>query len=649
MTDEPAVPRVTLPAAEVVRLRSCLPMDDPKSHDFGYGSSIGYGLNVGDEFGLGDGVGGGDEFRFDHLLIMLLLVLSLVMQASANEQPAASTVPQTHQRSAVNKILSPPWFDPRDLLSLGHPTRFEMPSRPRVSRSASPLRLITLVTGDRFVAESLSWGPDTADFRLQSGTAIHVPVASICRISNPPGETDVLVEPFESDPPLLGGEKKFGGMLDQTHAASGHSSLRISPSPKGYRHLLQDQMGTSRIEFQFLVERHDPSADCGEWTFEWIKSDLRITVRVDGDGTVSVPQCPFSLEPMIQALRLSEGWHSFIAIFGSDRTRLIVDDAFLAVCHTPDSVLDAIQFRPTNETSKNQFWIDNLQIRRIGQPRSGSFSISQSLERDMIVTEQGVELFGHIRQVTDRFVVLESLGRKQPIPWSFINELTWSQPPAAIPQSIPTKSGLVSRIQMQPFTDRPYWEPEQWSVTVTSVESTHLVVQHGLVGEWQLPWSEVSRIEPLFWGQTQSIDARRFHLGNSIRTDLNRHLPDGRELKREFSLSEIPSGRSYFSLDVAELEASGPAAPPASPFLADLREGNLITELVINDQSLGSLNEHLRFKSTAERPERIRIPIPSGLLKAGPNVFQLRQRPLKPGGQEYDDGEVGHFSIDFEK
>ena len=169
------------------------------------------------------------------------------------------------------------------------------------------------------------------------------------------------------------------------------------------------------------------------------------------------------------------------------------------------------------------------------------------------------------------------------------------------------------------------------------------------MGEIKLRWSDVLRVDPLFFGQSFLIDARRFHLGNSIRTDFHRPLPDGTQFRGEFVLIEIPAGDPSFSLDVAELEAAGPAAPRASPFLAELRAGQLVTEVFINDQSLGNLNQQLRFKPTVQHPERIRLKIPRALLKRGQNLFQLRQQPLKRGGREFDDGEVGNLRIDFEQ
>ena len=165
----------------------------------------------------------------------------------------------------------------------------------------------------------------------------------------------------------------------------------------------------------------------------------------------------------------------------------------------------------------------------------------------------------------------------------------------------------------------------------------------------KFPWSEVSRIDPLFFGQTVVADARRFHLGDSIRADFHQQLPNGTTLAGTCDLVTIPTGQPWFSLDVAEIEAAGPDAPPGSPFLAELRAGNLLTEVFVNEQRIGNLNEQLRFKPSLQNPDRIRLAIPRTLLRQGKNTFELRQLPLNKEGREFDEGEIGNIRFDFEQ
>ena len=297
----------------------------------------------------------------------------------------------------------------------------------------------------------------------------------------------------------------------------------------------------------------------------------------------------------------------------------------------------------------NALWIDDLQILKLRPTDNKKRSFIPPVGRDMLTTEMGDELFGRFIGLTGSSVTLETIGQLRSIPLNRVTSLDWNQSSTAIKQAFAMNSGIAATVEMQPFVDRPECQPEKWTVTITRIDAKYLIVQHSLAGELKLKWSDVRRVEPQFVGQTLLVDARRFHLGNSIRTDFHRHLPDGTEIRGDFDLLTIPSGEPYFSLDVAELEAASAEAPPASPFLAKLRAGNLVTEVFVNDQRIGHLNQMIRFKAQANTPDRIRLGFPRQLLKLGQNSFRLRQQPLEPNGHEFDDGEIGDIRFEFVK
>jgi hypothetical protein len=591
--------------------------------------------------------------------MMLAFTTVSLGRSVANDQPLIG-LELRKQDASLQSTISPTTISIRDFglqfagLSRAFQTsRIDFPRKPRVSRSHRPFRQLTLTGGDRVVGEVLGWGSQMAEFRLQDGQVVSVPVAAVSRLENSPGEVDVLDESFDADS-LAMTEPKFRQMHDHTESADGTSSLRIDSSSQGFRQILEPPLATGRIEFSFRVANNDPSSACGEWQIEWGGSEDSgppLIVRVGSDHRISTR--PISTTEKLagstsQVLKLSDGWHSFIALITPDRTRLIVDEALLDSRATPKALLTAIQFRPAANGSKNVLWIDELQIRKIGNPEQGAALTDMSLDRDTLVTESGDELSGKIIGVTTTSATLETLGKIRSIPLHRLTALNWFQRSTVLRQFNPQKAGVVARIEMQPFIDRPECEPERLTVTIVSINSRHLIVQHSMIGELKIGWSDVLRIQPLFFGQTVLVDARQFHLGNSLRTDFHRHLPDGTQFKGEFELPSIPSEHPYFSLDVAELEAAGPDAPRGSPFLAELRAGNLVTDVFVNDQNIGNLNQQIRFKAKIENPDRVRIAIPADVLKRGPNTFELREQPLKKNGREFDDAEVGNIRIDFE-
>ena len=333
---------------------------------------------------------------------------------------------------------------------------------------------------------------------------------------------------------------------------------------------------------------------------------------------------PQATDVTSQPLAITAGWHSFVAIVTPERTRLIVDDAILASFPTPHASIRSIRFRPHEGDSKNVLWIDELHVRSLKGTEDGESIGDNGIDSDVIRLATGDELFGRFIGLSRSSVSFEVFKEEHSLPWSQIEGLAWQQPSKPVQQTTRPTTGVVSQIEMQPFVDRPVCKADRLTVTVFKSDSKVVVAQHSLLGELTFRWSDIRRVDSLFFGQTLLVDARRFHLGNSIRPDFHRHLPDGSELQFDFPLQEIPRGQAYVSMDVAELEAAGPTAPPGSPFLAQLRAGQLVTEVLVNDQKVGPLNSLIRFKATSQNPDRVRIAIPQGMLKLGENSLRLR-------------------------
>ena len=589
-----------------------------------------------------------DHIRLAAYVFAILIALAADRSLIAEEQKSTVPVVGTGTISSSKiPLVRDSGFQLDRLLQGLRRSRIDLPNRSRVTHSHRPLRQIALLNGDRFVAECLEWGSQTAAFQLLSGQSITVPVSAISEMANLPGEVVVLVDSFEAES-SPNSEPEPGRVLDDTQAASGRSSLRIDSTSPGDRHTLEQPLDFARIEFSFKTAINDASSPSGEWQFDCDDSadhKKSIVVRIGPEQSISVSGISRTKESASQNLKLSDGWHSLIALIEPERARLIVDDVIIA--STAAASIKSICFKPSDVNSTNLLWIDDLQILKLRTIDEQDQSFHRSNDRDALTTETGDELVGRIIGITESSVTLETIGRVRSIPLRRVTSLDWSQPTAAIKHASAFKAGVVASVEMQPFVDRPECQPEKWTVTITRIDSKYLIAQHSLVGELKFNWSDVRRVEPLFVGQSLLVDARRFHLGNSIRTDFHRHLPDGTEIRGDFDLPAIPSGQPYISLDVAELEAASPEAPPASPFLAQLRAGRLVTEVFVNEQKIGYLNQLIRFKARAQTPDRIRLPVPRDLLKPGRNTFRLQQQPLEPDGHEFDDGEVGNLRFEF--
>jgi len=585
------------------------------------------------------------------LATLLIVVCPAGLRVIAEEHRTAIQIYSSSAISAPRVISNRYQCDWTAFAKLDFLTPIEMPRRSRVTRSYRPLRQVTLIGGDRFVAECVDWGADSATFRLLSQQMIHVPIEAVAALDNPTGEEELIDESFEVDS-LIKPRPELTDLLDATQSADGDRSLRIIPSSSGYRREFPRSLTSARIEFSFQIVDDDPTSPSGEWHLQGEERDdsqSSIVVRVGSHRRISVAGLRSTSDATNQSWALSAGWHSFIALISAERTRLIVDDAILASFVAPKLSVRAIHFRPAETISKNFFRIDGLQVRHLVSVEHDDPVNHIHCESDSIRFNSRDEVFGHLVGLTGSSVLIEAFGEWQPFPWSRISGLAWKQPLKAVQQSSRPETGIVSIIEMQPFDDRPQCEPEHWSVTVVRVDSEHLIAQHSLVGELVIEWSQIRRITPLFLGRTMLVDGRRFHLGNSIRTDFHRMIPDGTEWQVNLKLPEIPRGQTFLALDVAELEAAAPNAPPGSPFLEDLRAGRLVTDVVVNEQPIGNLNSLLRFKATVQHPDRIRLPIPLGILKTSDNSIRLTQKPLKATGGEFDDCEVSNIRFEFDR
>ena len=162
----------------------------------------------------------------------------------------------------------------------------------------------------------------------------------------------------------------------------------------------------------------------------------------------------------------------------------------------------------------------------------------------------------------------------------------------------------------------------------------------------EFPWNSIRRIEPWFFGTRLTLDPAVHHLGNEVREGFHVPVPETKPLSGEFTWDSNTSKRVFFSAAVTNLEPSHPETPPASPFLHDLREGFLRTELIINDKPVGDLNRQTKYRMASDRPQSIRLPIPTSILKNGSNEYRLKQHSSRSDPHDFDDFEIWQISID---
>ena len=567
---------------------------------------------------------------------------------SEEDRSGSTKSPQRSEFVSPGRFLFDRVLDPvcarAEQLVVGRPV--DLPRRPRVSRTFGPLRQIGLVGGDRVSAEVVRWGDDSVALRLTSGPSVAVPKAAVETLHVPPGEVELLAERFEGDDSLSGfiDEAAHSSLtFDREHAASGDRSWKLSSESRPLTVACPTGLDAARVQFWFRAERSSPTMTGGRITFTFGESTdaNSLVLELDGLRLAVVSRPGLTARWTTQAVELRSGWHCLTAVLSPQRVLCLVDENLLAAGSGIEAPLHSIRF-----AARGNLWIDDLSVSRLSENVT-QFAMRPPQADDAVATQSGEEFFGRVTRVAPRGITLDGIAGEATVPWSRVAAVAFRSADRPLSGPASPLTGLVARIEWQPFADRTQLLADRVTATIVATDHDGLFVSHPFLGEFPLSWRDVSRIEPLFFGQDLVLDARRVHLGDSIRADFRRPLPDGTEWRSEFVLAINLPGDVWLSLHVADLEPSGLETPPGSEYLKQLRAGRLLTEVIVNNQPVGDLNRHLRFRASPDQPERLRCRLPRDVLRAGANTIRLLQRPLTENGSDYDDCELFDLRLEL--
>jgi len=530
-----------------------------------------------------------------------------------------------------------------------------LPRRPTVSRSYAPLRQITFLGGDQVLAEILRWEDDKIELRLRGGQTTGVSREAIAAVGVSRGEVELLYESFELDvaagiatPEVVVKPTIDAKWLDPARAAGGDRSLNLAGISKPLVYAFPALPEASRVQFWFRIEedadglKTRPTELRVDFNFQGGNDSSRWRLNATANGaSISFPGG--SNEPVTsQAVTLKKGWHCLTAAFLDDHAICVVDDALLMLVGRSPGRLHSIRLNGTANV-----WIDELQVSQF-TPRSDESAVRPSTQDDCVALLDGDQWFGRVKQVSSTKVTLVGPAGARLAAWPQLDSLALRQSDRATFKREP-QSGLWAAIELQANVDRPRQGSDRIVAAIAQINRDFIIVAHPWLGEIAIGWSDVARIEPLFYGTAITVDARRLHLGDAIREDFQRPTPDGTEWSGEFEIaSSLPADAEvWLSLDATDLEPAGPGTPPASPFLKELRSGRLRTDLTINDHAAGDLNRWIRSRAAPAHPDRLRCRLPANLLRVGRNSFRISQVPLKETGMGYDNCELSNIRIEI--
>jgi len=439
-----------------------------------------------------------------------------------------------------------------------------------------------------------------------------------------PGEALVLIEGFEAIDPARWshvGEPK----LDPALKAGGESSLRIDADGTAITARLAEPVAQGRLELAFYdTAAVVPSAQWfvdllfrGEGGPETIRAVLgwaeeSLAVQSTGGGPSLV----------VQRLARKPGWHRLEVRFGPEAAEMAVDGDALAHGKGPTGPLVEIRIATSLSgdgppAARPVAHVDELRVVRLTDAVGGSEADPDQDEARLV---EGDQVFGAILGADPQRVSLDVLGKTVALPWSVVTSLHFRR------ESRPSREveGLLARLEWRsaPGDDARDLDMAEGALISAGPESFTLETPYA--GTLVIPRDRLRRARVAGRGRTIVIDPTAHHLGDEVSKApelLDPPQPEGSVLERSFTLARAPAAGESASLALDVVQVVGEAN--GLMFSQLIRLGELRTKVSLNGREFDYLNRHITTRN--ETPERIRLPIPTGLLKAGENRVRIVQ------------------------
>ena len=538
--------------------------------------------------------------------------------------------------------------------------RIEFPGA-TVAGPAGPLRQIVLRGGERVAGVLVGLDAQAGTFLIGGAGRVKVPRELLSSVSRIGRWRDVLYEDFERGIVSLGSAgDRAGAGTEVVREEAGTRVLRVGPGTR-LTQTFESPIENGRVELRFRRGERAASGAAGGMAIVFTSESDQNVLRVSlGGADGPAVESPAGASLATQRLRPREGWQRLAVQFGEGRLQVLIDEHLLAsgsltgrlseIRLSGGNAKSTADREPREATEGDretaEFLVDDLVVQQ-QDAGPGERASAHASGADMVELDSGDRLFGTITRADGHQVEIEGVFGTVERNWSDVVRITLhhDQPPPFRPSI----SGCWARVVLRPPLESGEIEELALELAMQAVRDGHIVAGHAILGEMRLPLAGVRRIEPQFVGLRLPLSRDVHHLGDEVRAGFRQPTPTGPTLAGEFVLESVPRGAAMIAVEVADLEPSGPDTPLGSPFLRELRSGHLATELFVNEQRVARLNDALRWRARPDDPQRIRIAIPGGVLRAGSNLWKIEQQPARDDPEEFDDAEVGPIAIEFER
>ena len=352
----------------------------------------------------------------------------------------------------------------------------------------------------------------------------------------------------------------------------------------------------------------------------------------------------------VQLLARKPGWRRLGIRFGPE-TEVAVDGDELAHGRGPGGPLVEIrlahQVAPADgeavAESALAVGFDDLRLVRVAEP-VGNLEVAPDVDDVRMV--DGDQVFGALRGADADGLALEVAGRVVPLPWAEVAGVRLRRRPA----TARPVAGLLVRVEWRPGPGADARDLDQVEGALLAATDAALTVATPYAGDLAIPRDRLRRLKVVGRGTRIVVDPHAHHLGNNISVlppQLDPPRPEGGTLERTFTLDRVPAPAEApnLALDVVQVLGEGAAGFGVDDLSALVRAGQLRTNVLLNGARVDSLNRHVSPQN--EAPERIHLPIPAGLLRAGANTLRFEQVGKQNDPGELDDLGILSIAIEF--
>lgn len=569
---------------------------------------------------------------------------------------------------------------------LTHGETLEFHARPFLLRSSRPVRIVTLWSGEVIPASWIQPGGKKGavfrfDAQLYSGhsflesehSRITLRISDVATIRQPVGTSDICPADSQVRPGSLWQQVESRGDEFPEYVAPiirtfwKHQAIRLPvPSGEAADHrclVVVSGRWPAGVPGVRNLSASDQIRSGGTLQFIFVDNQgLRHRIAVSGRGGKRMTVLP-------------DGRRKFANV-GTQRVQIQVlvdrgltlssNGVVLSKLKHSLGRLDSIEvegsFVPPvadEPEGTHAFYIQNPLVRRtsadsIEAAESGNGIaeiVRKVIDIDRVILNSGDEIYGDIDDVSDLFRLRSSRKRPQRllVDRKDVAGVSFARPRISRWEPV---VGDFARIDLVPDMscslggiEEPFWIRS----AILRASDEGLMVQHSLLGKVTIRWDMIRRITPLFRGSYQLLDPGPRHLGNGFRESFSRVEPDGTELSLNFALTEKQLAMpTFLSTDIVELIPSGAGTLKATPFLNEVRNGFLATQVLLNGEVVGTLNQLIKVRSLATDSQRVRMPLPTRLLKVRENLIQIKQTSAKDYPTSFDDCELRAIAVEIE-